>query len=156
MQNHIHGKYLTARDLECSLWKSIWDVDTIKCDIVGNCSLVMPLVLCAEEKQGSIKFCISITDSLYNSGSTRDAETDRPAMDKIESQIKACYDSHPWSVEEAEQVAVETMRSAGYIHDDLKPQHVALLPQLDAVGDVVSLKPILIDLSRVKAIDSKC
>jgi hypothetical protein len=43
-----------------------------------------------------------------------------------------------------------------YSHDDLEWRHVALLPQVSDNGeDIVGMKPVLIDLSSVKKVDSQ-
>ena len=130
--------------LDHDLWLEIWGVETIKCRFAGNEALVMPLVFTAKE-DGT--FAISPCEWAYNRGSVADG--DEPAFQRIFEQTSICLSKRPWSIAEAQAKAVATMKAAGYIHDDMKLQHVALLPVLDATGEISVPRPVLIDLARV-------
>ena len=138
--------------LERKLWKDIWNVDTIKCKLIGQNALVMPLVFCARVKKNDMPtkiFSLKLSEWLYNYIDIGDTETDRPAMEEIVNEVQYCYNKHQWTVDEAKKSATLAMRDAGYEHADMKTEHVALLPRLDEAGHISSLQPILIDLSRV-------
>ena len=142
----------SPRDLEHKLWEQIWGVNTSKCRLAGCDALIMPLVFCATGLSDK-EFFLSRSDWLYNSGIIGDTDdADLQAMDKIEQQVKACYNEHPWSVDEAEAEAKATMKAAGYAHADMKLEHIALMPRFDESGDIVALQPILIDLARVETL----
>jgi hypothetical protein len=130
--------------LEHDLWLEIWGVETITCTLAGNEALVMPLVFTAKE-DGT--FAISPNEWAYNHGSVADG--DELAFNRIFEQTSICLSNRPWSVAEAQAEALAAMEAAGYTHDDMKLQHVALLPELDAAGNISALRPVLIDLARV-------
>jgi hypothetical protein len=104
----------------------------------------MPLVFTAKE-DGT--FAISPHEWAYNHGSVADG--DELALQRIFEQTNICLSNRPWSVLEAQAEAVNAMEAAGYTHDDMKLQHVALLPELGATGEISALRPVLIDLARV-------
>ena len=143
----------SPRDLEHTLWKQIWGVNTSKCRLAGCDALIMPLVFCVGGLSNE-EFSLSRSYWLYNFGVRADIDdADLPAMKKIEQQVNACYDDRPWSVDEAAAAATATMRAAGYSHADMKREHIALLPQFNESVDIVALQPILIDLARVDSLD---
>jgi hypothetical protein len=141
----------TPRDLEHDLWKLLWNVDTVKRTLAGCEALIMPLVFCA--RRFPVKgFSLSSSDWLYNTGSNHDTDLDFSALRNIEEQVATCFKKYHWNVDEASEVAASTMRTKGYVHADMKVEHVALMPQIDKSGIIVDLQPILIDLARVNCI----
>ena len=130
-------------DLECFMWTHVWKVRTIRCVVAGWETLIMPPVFTAD-----IDGKLSITTRDWV---TCDWETDIDvnALARIESQAKACFEAKAWTLDMVQQAAVDAMMQAGYRHGDLKNEHVGLLPITNEEGEIVELRPVLIDLSRV-------
>jgi hypothetical protein len=131
-------------DIEMDLWLKLWGVSTRKCFLVGNVSLLMPLVFTAKSDRS---FAILPKDWAYNRGSLP-AENETAFVD-LTNQALACFHARVWTFEEAYNEASSVLTRFGYRHGDMKTEHVALLPVLDIFGKIISLRPIFIDLTTV-------
>lgn len=78
--------------------------------------------------------------------SPEDVALIRPFSDAFAAAI----DRDGWTPHVVLQKAVEDFAARGFTHHDLRWRHVGLLPMFDnETGEVVSLRPILIDLENV-------
>ncbi len=139
-------------DEEASMWREIWGQHSVTTSTVLKCNaMFMPFTYHALCHNGNITFKPL---SHWNANQHEDISVilESEMYDKLdEDQFKAYYND-PYKVAKE---AITEMANKGYIHDDLHWRHVALLPVPPSKSNnsLWTVKPILIDLHRVKKID---
>jgi hypothetical protein len=137
-------------ELEAKVWRDVYGVQVLELELIKSPALMMPFVFhCVETNENQLSFDFDLSSwgkpegsSFTNDGRFRDCEA------KIESFVKTT----DTSVGGALTSAIESLASRCFVHHDLEWRHVALLPVFNE-GPLV-MKPILIDLSSVKRVES--
>eukprot|EP01031_Cornospumella_fuschlensis_P026205 gene26205-31655_t len=140
-----------AWKLEHQLWREVWGVEGVRLETVMKATaLIMPFAFhgCVDRATSSVKFkplqCWCLDDlSLCTVENICSSEAGQVRVDSV-----AKYCDNPLL---AAEEAVTALANAGYAHEDLAWRHVALLPQAAKKG-AWTVKPILIDLTRVRTV----
>lgn len=142
----INDKKLRLEE-ENNAWNSIWKQQTRVITLHNQPALLMPFAFhCKYYNKQTKKIIFNGPDhrepTLFYFNSSNEAKPEHIVL--FENQITQA-ESNPRIIVEQ---AISTMIEQGYEHQDLHWRHVALLPNVDDG----TLKPILIDLSRVECI----
>ncbi len=133
------------RDKEHANWKRIWNVDTYRMTAMGGPALLMPLVFTPSRSSGSSKFNFSATHWAYSDSSI---SANCSICQELEASITGKFNAGDYEVDLVRNQALGVLDSKSLAHNDMKNDHVGLLPVWQD-GQVVDLQPVLIDLCRV-------
>lgn len=135
-------------DRELKLWNVINGRPLISMEShEDRSSLVLPFVFPCKNDESGVYFDFDICD--WNS-SKSSWEYFHEWNEKI-SQYARKFNFKPFEV--ASQ-AIENMARRGYIQTDLEWRHFALMPVIGKKSQIVNMRPIMIDLVRVKKCNS--
>ncbi len=139
-------------DEEASMWREIWGQHSVTTSTVLKCNaMFMPFTYHALCHDGNITFKPL---SHWNANQHEEISVilESEMYDKLDEDHFKAYYNDPYKVAKE---AITEMANKGYIHDDLHWRHVALLPVPPSKSNnsLWTVKPILIDLHRVKKID---
>jgi hypothetical protein len=138
------------RDKEHANWKRIWNVNTYRMTAMGGPALLMPLVFTPSRSSGPSnsgpsKFNFSATHWAYSDSSI---SANCSICQELEASIMKNFNADDYEVDLVREQALGVLDSKSLVHNDVKNDHVGLLP-IWQDGQVVNLKPVLIDLCRV-------
>eukprot|EP01036_Dinobryon_divergens_P034955 gene34955-45237_t len=127
--------------VEAENWGSLYGVQASSIKMVKDCpAVIMPFAFQCKVIAGTRRFesCLS-QESFPND------------QDYLEEDVSAVNEL---DAEKIARQAIETIVSKGYIHDDVKWEHVAALPTVQENGSV-TFTGVLIDLTRVTKLGSE-
>ncbi|KAJ3392393.1 hypothetical protein HDU92_008452 [Lobulomyces angularis] len=139
---------------ESKYWNDIWDCNTYVTKFDKDNTLIMPFAFqCIKNIEGKIYFK---SPEVWNKNETKkdilnfdymlENKLNLFDVDKIKSYI-----DNPMTVA---REALTVMKEKGFRHDDIEWRHVALLP-IKVNDNNWTVKPIMIDLTGIKKVDSK-
>lgn len=136
------------RETELTRWESFYSKPCFVVPVQNKRqALVMPLVFhVTVDKNGGRNINFNLVE--WTKEPMVDATT-CPALDKWTTQLSRKWMDSGYSIEKVAVDAVKKFANTSFAHDDLKWQHVGVLPIVEN-GMVVRLDPVLIDLVRVK------
>ena len=130
---------------EAENWGSLYGAQASFVKMVQGCpAVIMPFAFQCKVIAGNRRFdsCLSQEASSESSPNDQDClEEDASAVNELDAEKLA-------------RQAIETIVSKGYIHDDVKWNHVAALPTVKEDGSV-TFAGVLIDLTRVTKLGSQ-
>jgi hypothetical protein len=136
---------------EQAAWSQLYDrtdafVTPLCADMSTTWGVVMPFVLHA-----STPTPVSIQTSL-STWSKEEVATAEPSplFDTWSSQFAHALNTLSLDVPSIANMAILHVAEKGFIHNDLKWAHVAVMPILDGDGGVEILQPVLIDLASIQ------
>lgn len=140
------------RNAELNNWKLINDQNCFRITITGGRqAMVMPLVFhvtSTSSNNGSREINFNLVEWCKESFVTRVSISDSHALDRWTEKLLKKWQELGWTIEQVAIEATTKLALAGYCHDDLKWNHIGVIPII--VNDEVhSFQPILIDLVRV-------
>jgi len=135
--------------IEYDIWKNIYKVNTIKQNIYGKLSLIMPFVFTCVKDNNTKKwnFNFDMNEWCCEPGAISDTGNWFNNINEQVNILRASIDISPVSVAKA---AITHLAELNYIHKDLDWRHIGLLPILDNNNKIINLKPALIDLTSVE------
>ncbi len=126
--------------------KRIWNVDTYLLTAMGEPALLMPFVFTpSKSSSGHLKFDFSATHWAYSYSSN---SVDCQICQDLEASVTQNFKADKYEVNQVREQAIRELAAKSMAHNDVKDDHVGLLPILQD-GRVVDLKPVLIDLCRM-------
>ena len=129
---------------EAENWEKLYGVHTSSMTMVKDCpAVIMPFAFHCKVISGTRRF-----ESCLSQGASSESYPDRNFLTE---DVSAVNELDP---EKIARQAIDTIVSRGYIHDDVKWDHVAALPTVQENGSV-TFTGVLIDLTRVTKLDSE-
>ncbi|KAJ3392400.1 hypothetical protein HDU92_008459 [Lobulomyces angularis] len=149
-KEHISKKIFTQ---ESSYWNELWNCNSYTIEILDITMIVMPYAFhCIQDDNDRVYFK---SPDIWNDIGRKEEDNVFNCEDILESKNKLFdtedlekYFKNPLLVA---REALTVMKEKGYIHDDIQWRHVSLLP-FKKSENIWGLKPIMIDLTRIKKI----
>lgn len=142
---------------EAKMWKKIYDLNLEITTLCSCPSLILPLIFTANSREKKffekekeyykteVYFQLDLKKLFTTTGAIPGNLS--PELKKIQYNIEKVYEGE--KVYDCAVTAIKDFAQKGYYHDDFEWRHVGLKPILDKNGEIIELKPILIDLEYV-------
>ena len=142
---------------ESSLWGEIYNIKTCIKTINGNPSFIMPLIFTFETKFNKKT---DKTDVFLQTDLRKIFTYEGAISAELPSSLNkfTCYiDKYTNDIDiiNIAEKAIKKFSKKGYLHTDLKWDHIGLLPVLGTKGNIIKMKPVLIDLQYVEECNPK-
>ena len=140
---------------ESLLWDIIYDIDISIKTINDNPSFIMPFIFTFETKfnEKTKKTDVFLQTDLRKIFTYEGATAAELPISL--NKFRCDIDKYVKNIDIIKfgEKAIEKFSKKGYIHTDLKWDHIGLLPILDKKGNIKKMKPVLIDLQYVEECD---